>query len=202
MLELCLACRAACWVKQIVWRVDISFFFKEILASTLHRYPGSDIRQTAADLSAAEVLYVAVAVRHDGARRRQPAQKPADSRLLAASHNGQTAVGQVKRRAVHRPQNGDGGWVSGAQLSDGRERRGMDCVGGPAPPVTRVIVIYSVQTRGANRSKKKSQLRKSPSTIQTSVGQPIFSWTIFGQALNHSKAQAFLDLIDLRTTIQ
>ena len=37
-----------------------------------------------------------------------------------------------------------------------------------------------VTTRGVKRGPKFLDLRKSPNPIRTSVGQPIFSWTIFG----------------------
>ena len=35
-------------------------------------------------------------------------------------------------------------------------------------------------------------LLKSPSLIRTLVGQPIFSWTFFGQAISYNKAHSFL----------
>ena len=59
-----------------------------------------------------------------------------------------------------------------------------------------------IPTRGVNRSPIFSDLRKSPSPIRNSVGQPIFSWTMFWQAISYSKAHAFLDLIGLWTTIK
>ena len=51
-----------------------------------------------------------------------------------------------------------------------------------------------VPIRGVNRSPKILDLRKCPNPIRTSVGHPIFSWTIFGQAISYNKFLAFFDL--------
>ena len=56
------------------------------------------------------------------------------------------------------------------------------------------MIIDCVQIRGVNRSLKFGTSEKSPSPFRTSVGQPIFSWTIFGQAISYNKVNAFFDL--------
>ena len=56
--------------------------------------------------------------------------------------------------------------------------------------------------RGVNRSPKFLDLRKCPNPIRTSVGHPIFSWTIFGQNFSCSKFYAFVDALGLWSTIR
>ena len=47
--------------------------------------------------------------------------------------------------------------------------------------------VWSVSTRGVNWSPKILDLRKCPNPVRASVDHPIFSWTIFEQAISHSK---------------
>ena len=56
-------------------------------------------------------------------------------------------------------------------------------VGNPAVLLDRNWAIRIVGTRGVNRSPKILDLRESSNPIRTSVGQPIFPWTIFGQVI-------------------
>ena len=56
-----------------------------------------------------------------------------------------------------------------------------------------------ISDRGVNRNPKILDLRKCPKPIQTSVGHPIFTWTVFGTAINYNKFRAFFDPIGLGT---
>ena len=61
-------------------------------------------------------------------------------------------------------------------------------------PINTALCPGSVGIRDGNRSPKISDLRKCPNPIRTSVGHPIFSWTIFGRAISLTNSTHFSTL--------
>ena len=56
------------------------------------------------------------------------------------------------------------------------------------------IKFLEIYTRVVNQNPKFLDFRKSPNPIRTSVGFPIFSWTVFEPAISYSKFHAFSTL--------